>query len=70
MTALMDVKDLAFNYKVHPKDKAPIDYLHIIAERIEKDDKVTKKTVNLNKLFRDNSWNPVNLLFDSMFTDI
>lgn len=78
MKALMDVEGLKFNYRLrHTKGKSyPINYLHIIAEPHDEAETGTetkdksKKTVDLNRLFGDPSWEPENLLFDAVIDGI
>lgn len=66
LKSIMDIDNLTFNYKINPHTKKPIDYLHIIAEK--EDGK--KVTVDLNRLFGDDSWNPVNLILNTMVDQI
>lgn len=66
MDALMECKDLKFNYRIKTDEEGnpiPIDYIHIIAERGK-----FKRTVNLTRLFRDksNTWDPVKLIFGAV----
>lgn len=66
LDCLMKTKRFDFGYNFHRDRKNLIDYLHIIAERTNKDGKKCNRTVNLSKLFRDESWYPHNLVFEAM----